>query len=68
MQDHFSDILSVDQASALLQLNPQTVRRMLVRGQLPGRKLGNTWRLSRNQLLEFVENRNFAYDQTPTNG
>ena len=54
--DVLEDILDVKQASQLLKLNPQTVRRMLVRHELPGKKLGSTWRLSRRQLVAVVEN------------
>ena len=55
MPNSLDDILDVKQASEFLKLNPQTVRRMLARGELPGRKLGNTWRLSRRQLVTLVE-------------
>ena len=55
MNDSLDDILDVSGASALLKLNPQTVRRMLARGELPGKKLGSAWRLSRRQLVAHVE-------------
>jgi excisionase family DNA binding protein len=47
--------LTVDQVSELLQLNPQTVRRMLAAGTLPGKKLGaREWRVNRKVLEEFL--------------
>lgn len=57
------DILDVKQASEVLQLNPQTVRRMLARNEIPGKKLGNTWRLSRRQLIDFIEDGQFAQEK-----
>lgn len=41
-------MLTVDQVAELLQVNPETVRRMLRRGELRGRRLGGTkagWRI-----------------------
>jgi excisionase family DNA binding protein len=50
------EYLTVDQAGKLLQLNPQTVRRMLTMGKLPGRKLGaREWRISRTELDQFMK-------------
>jgi excisionase family DNA binding protein len=49
------DILTVDQAAAVLQLHPYTVRKMLREGTLPGRKLGaKEWRVSRQALDDFM--------------
>lgn len=41
-------MLTVDQVAELLQVHPETVRRLLRRGELQGRRLGGTkvgWRI-----------------------
>ena len=38
-------ILTVEQAAELLQLRAETVRRLLSKGELPGRKIGRKWRI-----------------------
>lgn len=49
------DVLTVDQAAQLLQLHVQVVRKLARDGDLPGRKLGGSWRFSRRQLLAWIE-------------
>jgi len=47
--------LTVDQVAEILQLNTQTVRRMLAAGTLPGKKLGaREWRIARAKLDAFM--------------
>ena len=50
-----NDVLTVDQAAEFLQLNEYTVRLLARRRELPGKKVGGSWRFSRKKLLEFVE-------------
>lgn len=49
-----SDILTLDEAAALLSCSIETIRRHLVNKQLPGRKIGKTWYLSRSQIEAFI--------------
>jgi len=51
------DVLTTEEAAALLRLHPQTVRRLVRQGTLPGRKLGRDLRFSRRQLMAWVEGR-----------
>jgi excisionase family DNA binding protein len=51
-------VLDVDAAAAFLQVHPSTVRRELVAGRLPGRKVGGSWRLSRAELLAHLAGTN----------
>ena len=44
-------ILTVGDLSKLLQLHEDTVRRLLRDGQLPGRKIGKSWRVEREALF-----------------
>ena len=50
------ELLTVDQASERLQLHPDTVRRLLREGQLPGRKIGaRQWRIPEGKLKAFLD-------------
>jgi excisionase family DNA binding protein len=45
--------LTVEQAAEELQVSAETVRRMLARGELVGRRIGNRWRLPARELEEW---------------
>jgi excisionase family DNA binding protein len=47
-------ILTVQQAAELLQLNYETTRRYVLKGIIPGRKLGGTWRIVESDLKRFI--------------
>lgn len=49
-----TDVLSVDEAAAVLHRHPETVRRLARTGQLPATKVGGTWVLSARRLDELV--------------
>jgi excisionase family DNA binding protein len=48
-------VLTSDQAAAVLQLKRRTIANMLDRGDLHGVKVGKEWRVSRTELVRFVE-------------
>jgi len=53
--DTQGDIITVDEAARLLgNVHPETIRRHLQDGRLPGRRIGRRWYLSRSQLEAFV--------------
>jgi excisionase family DNA binding protein len=47
--------LTVNEAAALLNLSTATVYRLLAKGELPGRKFGNSWRISRDALDAYLK-------------
>jgi excisionase family DNA binding protein len=50
------ELLTVEQAAERLQMHPDTVRRLLREGQLPGRKFGpRQWRISAAALRAYIE-------------
>jgi excisionase family DNA binding protein len=53
--DDFPEILNPRQAATLLGLSEMSILRMLRDGTLPGRKVGRQWRISKRQLLAFIE-------------
>jgi excisionase family DNA binding protein len=51
------NILTIEQAAKMLQLNPQVVRQYLREGKLPGRKIGRHWRVDENELFGSTQDR-----------
>lgn len=50
----FDDVLTIIEVASLLKLSEQHVRRLAEAGQIPGRKLGDRWRFSREALLRSL--------------
>jgi excisionase family DNA binding protein len=48
------EVLTVEQAAELLQVDPDTVRSLAREGTLPGRKVGREWRFWRTALLRWL--------------
>lgn len=48
-------VLTSDQAAMVLQLTRRTITNMLDRGDLHGFRVGKEWRVSRTELVRFVE-------------
>jgi len=50
------EYLTADQVAEKLQLHARTVRRLLVSGELPGKKIGGKeWRVSAAALKAYIE-------------
>jgi len=47
-------ILTVDEAAQHLKVRPETVRRLLSQGRLPGNKVGRAWRIPEGALMTFL--------------
>ncbi|MGD8584423.1 MAG: helix-turn-helix domain-containing protein [Chloroflexota bacterium] len=52
----FDDILTVQEAAEYLKLAQSTIYRLCQNNQLPARKIGGAWRLSRRGLDEWIAN------------
>ncbi len=48
------EVLTVDEVAALLKIEPNTVRALCRRGELPGVKLGKHWRFLRSEVLAAI--------------
>ena len=48
------EVLTLDDAADLLQVEPAVVATMAAAGELPGRRLGEEWRFSREALLRWL--------------
>lgn len=49
------EVLTIRETASFLKLSDQHVRRLAEAGELPGRKLGDRWRFSRQALLRHLE-------------
>ncbi len=50
------ELLTVEEAAARLKMHPDTIRRLLREGSMPGVKLGKRqWRISAAALARFIE-------------
>lgn len=49
------EILTADEAAALLQVAPDTVIDLLKTSELAGRKVGGEWRTTRRALVHFID-------------
>jgi excisionase family DNA binding protein len=49
------DVLTLDEAAALLRCHPVTVKRQAALGKIPAKKLGSLWRFSRQRLMEWLQ-------------
>jgi excisionase family DNA binding protein len=48
------EVLTLEQAAELLQVDADTVRTLAREGTLPGRKVGRDWRFARAALLRWL--------------
>lgn len=55
-----NEVLTPAQAADYLQVSDASVRAMLRRGALPGRKMGRLWRLRRTDLEAYLSEGNYA--------
>jgi excisionase family DNA binding protein len=49
------DVLTPAEAAELLRVDEETVVAMAESGELPARKLGDKWRLTRSAVLRWLE-------------
>jgi excisionase family DNA binding protein len=48
------EVLTLEQAAELLQIEPEAVAELAGAGELPGRRIGEAWRFSRSALLAWL--------------
>ena len=49
------ELLTVEETAKILHLDIQTIRRMFRTRELPGLKLGGTWRISKERLIAHLD-------------
>jgi excisionase family DNA binding protein len=48
------EVLTVEMAAEMLQVDPDAVRALAREGKLPARKIGREWRFSRTAILRWL--------------
>jgi excisionase family DNA binding protein len=56
-QEEFPEILTIEQAAKMLQVSARTIQRLVKTGTIPGRQVGTKWRFHRDQLRDWVRNK-----------
>ncbi len=51
------DILTIEEASAYLQIGKRSLYRLVKEGKIPGKKILNKWRFERGSLKRWVSER-----------
>jgi excisionase family DNA binding protein len=49
-----TDVLSLEDAAALLRVRPDDITELAESGEIPARKIGKQWRFSRSALLNWL--------------
>jgi excisionase family DNA binding protein len=52
--DDHNDVMTVPEVSEYLRLSESTIYKLAQEGKLPGRKIGGTWRFSREGLDSWL--------------
>lgn len=60
LQAMADDVMTVDEACAVLKVGRVAVCRALQRGTMPGVKVGGQWRISKKQLAEYLQGKKAA--------
>lgn len=54
-QPNLPDVLTAKEAAELLRINPDQLRILATRGEIPGKKVGGVWRFLRSKLIAYLE-------------
>lgn len=68
MTDPDSEILTLDEVAAYLEAGKRTVYRLAQKGEIPGFKLGGTWRFRRTELDRWIARRIGTHGQLAKSG
>ena len=49
-----SDVLTLEEVAEYLRLPQETVEREAARGEIPGRRIGDSWRFLRSVILDWL--------------
>jgi excisionase family DNA binding protein len=62
------EYLKVEEVAARLKLKEKTIRDWILRGELPGYKLGKEWRIRRDDFDHAMQARRTTAEPAPTGG
>ena len=52
---HEEEMLTAEEVARMLRLTEDSVTRLLRQGKLPGVKIAGSWRITRKELQEYLE-------------
>ena len=61
--DKYPDVLTLRECQKILQVSRGTMLRLLHEGEIPAFRIGNRWRIQRNEMLEFIERSDYGKQQ-----
>ena len=61
------DVLTVGEVAAFMRVSRETVYRLAVRGELPGRKIGRLWRFQKEAIQDYLWKRDSHETETQRN-
>ncbi|MGD7708116.1 helix-turn-helix domain-containing protein [Microlunatus sp. Y2014] len=53
--DTWPQAMRINEVATVLRVTTRTVYAMVGDGRLPAKKVGSTWRITKRQLLEYLE-------------
>ncbi len=60
-----ADVLTAGEAAAMLRIDEKQLVKACERGEIPARKIGSDWRLSRPALLDWLRGDEDGSDRSP---
>lgn len=51
-----AQIMTVEEVAEFLKLSKITIYKLVKKGQLPGFRVGNSWRFRKDKILEIISN------------
>lgn len=51
------ELLTIKEVAEKLKMHPDTIKRMLIAGKMPGYKIEGSWRVKLNELEKWIEDR-----------
>lgn len=55
MFEKYHDILSTKEVCQLLRISMRTLYKLIESGELPARKIGGKYKITKNNLIKFLE-------------
>jgi excisionase family DNA binding protein len=58
------DFVTLDGLRKLLHISPKTAQLIAESGEIPGRRIGKTWKFYREDIVEYIRSGNRPKDST----
>lgn len=58
MLEQYKDVLTVEELCEVLQIGKKLAYRMIRSGEIPARRLGRIYRISKKSVIDYLSNQN----------